>query len=871
MSWLKKLITPGKYQPVPTGTDIFKPIAVPGQPSPSPIFTPTPAFPPSSSTPKTTTPSTPTTPPKTGGGGGGSSGGGGVTIQPSTPTTQPITTPTISPAQQQAQTRQQIIYQATMAAQDQIVLRPQGIQIGSSTYTGGAMVPGTGMTAQQFRQQVQQQAIYEGQLKKEEARRAEFTLRRPETTTTTKLPAERKMPSPSEVYISPELLKDVSFWGVKEGKQVKQKVASYESLISTWGTDAEGRKVAPSEQAYYDASKLYQDIRVAEARYDARGQEKVASWIKRQTEDVLFASISPVGLGSGIVSETKRQEVTSTLKQIPTLGLVSGVAESYVTYPVYHPIKTIALVGVGAVAGPTIGALTKAVPVIPGIKTIAGFSTPAISTVGATKVAGVGLLGYYGYTKYSELKLAPSYYEKGGVIGRTGAELTALGIGAYVGPKVSGYIRTLGRKEIAVEKLVPKDVLSGKNPYASEPGKMYFQRGSAKAQLKLFQTQSQRIPGYNNQFMYHATGDKFWGKTFVAAPGTSEFPGLYGSYGISPKFLRISGGYRFFGFGGNYPSGKAGVLAIQPKGFIIGKTAYGGRAFIPGVKAEVEAILAPGTTGTIIDKGFFTTWKGIRFPIDIAKVTSVSTTGAVNIPGVSGTSVSTSSSSFGASTSYPIYTPESLALSTLVPSSSYRSYTPSKITYTPTSLSSTTTSYPRISTSIFSSSPSSSRRSTPSYPSITPPYPSPSPPSPSPSPPSYPSIIPSSYSIVPPRYSPPKSPPQKFGLKLPGMKLPKMTGKFPVLGRRFGEFKPVGVGRTKKEAFSLGTEWASKTLGATFKIPGTKAKNITGFKTKKTKEGDILYIEEPKLRLRRKTEVKEIQLYRGLKRRKKKK
>ena len=105
-----------------------------------------------------------------------------------------------------------------------------------------------------------------------------------------------------------------------------------------------------------------------------------------------------------------------------------------------------------------------------------------------------------------------------------------------------------------------------------------------------------------------------------------------------------------------------------------------------------------------------------------------------------------------------------------------------------------------------------------------------------------------------------------FGSK---SKLPKLSGGFQVFGRRFGKWKPVGVGRTQSEAFSLGKKFASGTLGATFRIPKSKVLKLPGYRTKKTKEG-ILFIEPSKKRLKKRgTEVKEIQFYKGLKRRSK--
>ena len=88
--------------------------------------------------------------------------------------------------------------------------------------------------------------------------------------------------------------------------------------------------------------------------------------------------------------------------------------------------------------------------------------------------------------------------------------------------------------------------------------------------------------------------------------------------------------------------------------------------------------------------------------------------------------------------------------------------------------------------------------------------------------------------------------------------------RFPVLLRRFGKFKIIGYGRTPKEAVEIGRISAARTLGATFKVPGVKPQKIFGFKTKKSKKEGLIFIELPKYRLSKPTERMEIQLYKGL-------
>jgi len=136
---------------------------------------------------------------------------------------------------------------------------------------------------------------------------------------------------------------------------------------------------------------------------------------------------------------------------------------------------------------------------------------------------------------------------------------------------------------------------------------------------------------------------------------------------------------------------------------------------------------------------------------------------------------------------------------------------------------------------------------------------------------SYSSIIPSSsyFSSSSRRsYKPPKMPGVYQGK---GFKQPKKTsGTFKVFGRRFGKFRIVGISRTERGAFKLGKTFASKSLGATFKVPKSKVTKITGFRTKITKKG-TLFIEPRKRRLKKGgKEVQEIQIFKQAKKKKKK-
>ncbi len=113
---------------------------------------------------------------------------------------------------------------------------------------------------------------------------------------------------------------------------------------------------------------------------------------------------------------------------------------------------------------------------------------------------------------------------------------------------------------------------------------------------------------------------------------------------------------------------------------------------------------------------------------------------------------------------------------------------------------------------------------------------------------------------TPPRLPPPIKP-QRY--KYSPYRQPKGFGLFPVLLRRFGQFKIIGFGKTPLQAFSIGKEAAQSTLGATFKVPSLQNKDLgtQGFKTKVSKKEGVIFIQLPKYRLSRKSEVKEINLF----------
>jgi len=214
----------------------------------------------------------------------------------------------------------------------------------------------------------------------------------------------------------------------------------------------------------------------------------------------------------------------------------------------------------------------------------------------------------------------------------------------------------IGRKEIASEKLIPKDVTSGKETFPTAPKSEHY---------KLFKYKSQRLPDAKDPVMYHATGQKFWKDGFVVGKGASEYEGLYGSYGVSPHFTRIGGKYTFYGGKFFDPYGKPAVAVITPTKFVMGTSAKQGQAFIPTLKTEIEAVLPPPTPLIKTGQNYFSKWKGIRFTIDEFKTIA----GGVSTKGLS--SLSSISKSYAMPSSTPITTPSTYLLGTGISMSNY--------------------------------------------------------------------------------------------------------------------------------------------------------------------------------------------------------
>lgn len=237
-----------------------------------------------------------------------------------------------------------------------------------------------------------------------------------------------------------------------------------------------------------------------------------------------------------------------------------------------------------------------------------------------TKWTGKEVLGYEISPSQSKVL---SYT---GSVGKIG--LAFVGSGLY--SKTKGYVRTAGRTELELSRVVPKDVLYGGKTFPELPRSQ---------QLQSFKQSPYRLPSTESG-AFHATDVQFWGKNLKPLPGSSELPGLYGSYGVSPHFLRVSATERLsfidYLIGGKIGS-KPGIAYLQPKGFRYSpyKKVPGGYdwinppkpgyADVPLMKTEAEAIFRPGAGVYTKTQGrYFIKYKGQRVPIDEFKYSGLS-------------------------------------------------------------------------------------------------------------------------------------------------------------------------------------------------------------------------------------------------------
>ena len=563
---------------------------------------------------------------------------------------------------------------------------------------------------------------------------------------------------------------------------------------------------------------------------------------------------------------------------IETGSLIAGgsgyIAERTIEKPITFPLKFVAIGA--ATVGLGYGVSALPVGVGKGVGAIAGYKAGVIAgttiKVGAVG-AGVYFGGKYAIETTEKIIAAPSVFERGGILAESGFTVAAGVAGFRTGAKLwtqtRGWYATRGREYI--------DIPKGEYPTAS-----------ISKHLKMFQENVYKELGAKAG-AFRTESQIFWEKgKIVPAIGKYELPGTYAGTKISTPFARISVSGKTKLLPTTWQEikllfdpqlGKPGVAFLQPKGFryspaikepiiIEGyKFPYSwvrppraGYADVPGIKREIETIFRPGTGTYILEsQKFYTTISGVRIPIDVFKYEGIVTAAPTpTLPELF------KAGYYSGVPYFSVVSPEAGVSFILTPS---KTITPSttvttfSITPSVSSIVSIPPSYPSIPSTIPSISPSGksyalippsiiSPVTLPYYPPISPSIPT--------IPKSYLPYIPKKVSYIP---TPPRTQIISKGKPLM-LKYP--FGKFQVLGRRFGKFKLIGIG-TEKKAFTLGKGWARKTLGATFKVPGTKARKLIGFKTKITDEG-ILYIEPKKKRLKKGTlEIPEIQYFRKLK------
>jgi hypothetical protein len=602
--------------------------------------------------------------------------------------------------------------------------------------------------------------------------------------------------------------------------------------------------------------------------------EEVASTNKQTTtnrvKDYVYSSASYKGvknqLSTQVIPESAIQKLNTSITNIYDIALPRGTSEflgSAVTSVIPRTkgdiYKDLAIYGLGS----GVGVAGK------GVVAIAGRVSPRLAT--ATKVGGIGvgtyLTGTYAVDVGTKIYAAPTYSEKGSIFGKSVKEMVLFGSGYKSGGKIVDRISVIGRDYVPIENLVPKDVLTGKEQFVVS--RSYGYKGKTglnkqKFDLNVF---------IKKQYAYHTTPSKFWINGILVKGSTSEFQGLYVAPEVSVYFSKVGGGkYKLL------PSIKdlisvdnPAIARIKGKGFSIYNKNDLNVGYVTGIKPEIEAVYPVGSEFLRTGKGLYTIFKGRIIKIDTFKYADATTP---KIKTITSTEIS---SKYGYIDKepilepYPIYQP------------SYKTSTYKPIKYSVSSVSSTSSindlssytkpSYKGSGSSGISSFISSSISSTtPSSISKTPRKPESSISSkPSPSLSSISSFIKGSSSrsyLKPIRKTPtPKTP------KIPKFKPYSQTrqskGSFSVFGKRFGKFKLIGVSKTPLGAVGIGRNWASKTLGATFKVPKYKGSKVAGFRTKKTKEG-LVFIESEKKRLSKRTEVKEINLYKNVKGGKKK-
>ena len=199
--------------------------------------------------------------------------------------------------------------------------------------------------------------------------------------------------------------------------------------------------------------------------------------------------------------------------------------------------------------------------------------------------------------------------------GFVGAEVgQAIGIGYGISkiPKGVGFVRTIGKRRRAPEKIIQKEVLLGRQTFPIAPIKYHY---------KLFKEAPYKLAGEKGLTGVWKAVPSPWAKEARTLIGGYELPGAYVAPSLSPYFLRIpKGKYKLFGLGELGIFKRPTALRIYVKGIKKGIKGRPGIAELPLTSREIQAVIPPGTLLTRIGIEDYSKWAGVRFPIHKYKV-----------------------------------------------------------------------------------------------------------------------------------------------------------------------------------------------------------------------------------------------------------
>lgn len=580
--------------------------------------------------------------------------------------------------------------------------------------------------------------------------------------------------------------------------------------------DYYGRVESISSKALYGATG-FSAAQHEKQRRDVLASEKFLE--KKVSESSKF--LISKGLPSAVVNAGDYIAGLGVKAGTMIAGFTGTLAKKTLDKPIKTTATPVALAGAGYVAGLGLAGASAVFGGTGGVAATGAFGggTSALF-VPTIRLAGGALATTYITKKGLETYKAPTSFEAGGIAGEAVIETAAIGSGLISGQqraaKIGDWWRTRGRIEIPTEEIILKDVLTGKKRFVESSS--YGYKGPTGKLKQKFDIKVFKKTGEG----YHVTPEQYWGSEIVSAPGSSEFKGLYVAPSPSVYFAKVDpkGGYKLSLFGTNIgKAGRPAVAKISP-GFT---TRLGGKkAFVTGVKPEIEAVIPVGRTFIKTSGDKFFKFGGRRVPIDVFKPSG---TKAI-VGGARGIGSGSSSSSGLFIPKYSIYNPYSASLSYLSSGgvSGRPSYIGSSKSGSSAIVSKPSTYIPYSSTVKVSSSssiiPTSSSRAPPSGSSI---------------------IIPSSYIFPPSTPSrPPRSPPRVPIIpKRPPVVIPPFSSAQPQIGgsgksfipqvRHRGKWKTVGKRMDYNSAMSRASKGADLTTSRRIRVlPSNKKPQVTG-------------------------------------------